>query len=912
MAIQLSVTAIWGIGAGGAVFVILAILGVVFFWLRRKHKALLTTINRDTERPRAHLSITDEDVMRMPGTRRVRPSPYNQRSGWIPVSSRENVAKRRFAPNPADIDPTTGLPPWPVRFPRNLKKTQSSPVVRVPLAALSPITERSTNNTATSPNLSKIANGDAGNQEESTNGILEGGERLDGGPDPDLSPYQLKPRPLFHGQQRSFSHGTLTGLSEDSKSKVSAHIVSESAENRGMKVARMRRSASLCSQQPGQAPTIPIPPLPFQLAANRRSRRVQVQPHTSPQRISGMSLLSGDTSLLDEMTLRRFSQADTDFTSISLTSPPESTSTNIGLGISDGSQSKWNFSTVDRAARPQLSQQHSFRASIHNSLPRSASSGLSMSLLDHNSPNAKILPSATKSTLVIPGKVARGPSQRRKIPQGSPLNTMNVFKVSEEMNPKRASTSILQVVSGNQGSPAKNPWTDRPTSIATEDPFRWDPKTSMQPGKPSAMKKATRQRHKRQSCVRISNIPLVIPSNYPPPFQPNRQPSISPLTSPLPSLFLNQKHPPHGVHPSSSTTARPPSTSTFNPQLPKGIRSSTTTTKTTSTSENNAYSPTFSMIPLYEPPSPTSSSSTSTTASLASTPTHNPSLSRPAQNPNRHRAIFPSTHGSHWPPLLSSSITPSDPPTNFAGPDLCTKHESQAVTPTSATAGRGSRPTSFLFSFPDPPLLPPARDPSHTLLSHNHPSNIPPPTHNRRSSSPKRISPIRGPRPFPSPTRQAPSTSPTRSRIQKPSSPSPRSPRTRPSRGTSPAKSPSLTRHSRHSTAPQKLDLLRISIMELRRMNSEAQGWEGKREGKGHGRYLDLGDGDGDVVEDGEGNDVEGKGGREGESGRRKVRGPREMRTPRKGDGGVGVGGREGKGKETPGSLYDAGGFLVD
>lgn len=95
-------------------------------------------------------------------------------------------------------------------------------------------------------------------------------------------------------------------------------------------------------------------------------------------------------------------------------------------------------------------------------------------------------------------------------------------------------------------------------------------------------------------------------------------------------------------------------------------------------------------------------------------------------------------------------------------------------------------------------------------------------------------------------------------------------------------------------------------------MNSEAQGWEGKREGKGHGRYLDLGDGDGDVVEDGEGNDVEGKGGREGESGRRKVRGPREMRTPRKGDGGVGVGGREGKGKETPGSLYDAGGFLVD
>ncbi|KAL8934174.1 MAG: hypothetical protein Q9211_005370, partial [Gyalolechia sp. 1 TL-2023] len=607
MASQLSVTAIWGIGAGGAVFVILAIVGVFFLCLRRKHKALLTTINRDTERPRAHLSITDEDVLRMPGTRRVRPSPYSQQSGWMPVSSRENVAKRGFVPNPADVDPTTGLPPWPVRFPRNLKKTQSSPMVRVPLAALSPITERSTNNTATSPGLVDIANANAENHERSTDDTVKGGEKLIGGPNHDISPCQLKPRPLFHGQQRSFSHSTLTGLSEESKSKASAQAVSGSTDNWAMDAARMRRSASLCSQQPGQAPTIPIPPLPFELPVNRRSGRVQAQPEASPRRISGMSLLSGDTSLLDEITLRGLSQADTDFTSISLTSPPGSTSTNIGLGISNGSQSKWNFSRIDRAAsplsaakkrsiRPQLNQQNSFRACIQNSLPRSASSGLSMSLLDHNSPNAKVLPSATRSTLVIRGKVARGSSQHRKIPQGSPLNTMNVFKISEDMNLKRASTSILQVVSGNQGSPAKNPWTSRPTSIATEDPFRWDPKTSMQAGKPSAMKKATHQRHKRQSCVRISNIPVVIPSKYPSPFKhANHQPSISPLTSPLPSLFLNQKSAHNGAHASSSTTIHPPSTSTFEPQLPKGIRSSRTTT---TSSENNPYSPTFSMIPL--------------------------------------------------------------------------------------------------------------------------------------------------------------------------------------------------------------------------------------------------------------------------------------------------------------------------
>ncbi|KAI4182682.1 MAG: hypothetical protein L6R41_005826 [Letrouitia leprolyta] len=776
MVIQLSVTAIWGIGAAGAVVFILAIAGIIFLCLRKKHKTLLTAINRDTERPRAHMSITDEDVLRMPGMRRVRPSPYGQQSGWIPVSSRENVVKRGLAPNPADIDPTTGLPPWPVRFPRNLKKTQSSPMVRVPLTALSPITERSTNNTAISPSLSKIVTGDAENHEPSIKDIVKVDDGKIDGPDSDTSPYPLKPKPLFHGQPRSFSHGTLTGLSEESKFKDSAQDVSKRTENQGMEVVRLRRSASLCGQQPGQAPTIPVPPLPFELLANRRSRRMQAHPDASPQRMSGMSLLSGDTSLLDEMTLRGFSQADTNLTSINMASPSGSIATNVGLGISNGSQSKWNFSRIDRAAsqlsatkahniRPQLNQQHSIRASIHNSIPRSASSGLSMSLLDHNSPNAKVLPSATGTTLAIPGKVGRGPSQRARIPQGSPLNTMNVFKISEDMNPKRASTSILQIVSGNQGSPIKNLWTDRPTSIATEDPFRWDPKTSMQPGKkPSAMKKSTYQRHKRQSCVRISNIPVVIPSKCPSSFtsKNNRQqPFISPLTSPLPVLFRNQnQNYPTRNSQLSAPAPPPPSTATFNPQLPKGIRTSTTTTSSTDYYNNNTYSPTFSMIPLYEPPSPTLSDSS--TSSLASTPTHNPSLTRPARHPNRRRAIFPSTHGSHhWPPLLSSSITPSDPPSNIPGVEYSRKRTSLATPPkskaphpveekgiankekdTQQNEEDNSRPSSSLFSFPDPPIFPPERDPSHVLSPNGILSKKSAPTgRHPRPPPPKRISP---------------------------------------------------------------------------------------------------------------------------------------------------------------------------
>ncbi|KAL9594986.1 MAG: hypothetical protein Q9219_006714 [cf. Caloplaca sp. 3 TL-2023] len=853
MTIALSDTAIWGIGIGGSALVIIACAGLIILWLRKKHTALLATTNRDTERSRAHLSITDEDVMRMPGTRRIRPSPYNQESGWVPISSRENVAKRGLAPNPADVDPITGLPPWPVRIPRRLKKTQSSPVVRVPLAALSPITERSTNNAATSPSLSKIASSDVENQK----GIVKDADRTDGNPAPDASPGPLTPKPLFHGQPRSLSHGTLTGLSEKSNFTESVGMVSDKVVFPGMEGAQLRRSSSLCSRRPGQPPSIPVPPLPFDLPANRRQQPGMSPSDASPQRISGMSLLSGDTSLLDEMVSRGFSQADTDLTSINLTSPPASASPNHGLGISVGN-SKWNFSRVDRAAsplstakarnvRPQISQQHSFRASIHNSLPRSASSGLSMSLLDHNSPNPKAFANLAKANLDAPGKIKRERSQRSRVPQGSPLSKVNVFKISEEMKSKRASTSILQVVSGNQVSPVKNPWTDRPISIATEDPFRWSPKSSMQPGKPSAMKKTGHQRQKHPSCVRISNIPTIIPSQQHLSAglrSETRQPTISPLLKPI-----TNKHP-------ARTSIRPPSTSTFNPQLPKGIRSTPNSKTTTQPNNHNddtvnhPYSPTFSMIPLYEPPpSPTSSSS-----SIASTPTRNPSLSRPpARNhPNRRHAIFPSANGKHWPPLLSSSITPTDPPTEVAAEagkattaeaatrtDINEEQEQEQEEDASPSSYPPPTPSSLFLSdsFPSPPIpqsqqqppppsFPLFSPPQQPHASHHPPttsfppripSPIKPTTTATTTTTKPRSSPLRGPRPLP------------RTRILKP--PPTFSPTQRSS-----IRSRSRSR-SRSGSPNTKLDMLRRSIVELRRMNSEVRHSSSVAEGE----YLSLG-----------------------------------------------------------------------
>ncbi|KAL8724022.1 MAG: hypothetical protein Q9181_007020, partial [Wetmoreana brouardii] len=511
MPIELSIGAILGICVGGAACVLLIGTSLVVLCLRRKHKALVASRNDGTGRqPRAHLSITDEDVFRMPGMRRLQPSPYGHPAGWEPISSGESIAKRGFAPNPADIDPSTGAPPWTVRNSRRINKPVAKPLIRKPSGALSPITERSINNTATSPSLSTAALSDAGTKEAVTNNVVKGVYQPSGRPNFDVSPPgHLKPKPLFHGQPRSLSQGALI--------KSSQSFEPGDVPLQDLQAIRMPRSSSLCSQPSGQAPTIPVPPLPFELPIKKKVQPMTSPSHMSPQRVSGMSLLSGDTSVLNEPLSRGFSETETDFTSISLSSPAAWRSTPIGLGISDGSNAKWNFSRIDRSAspisvskardiRPPLSQQQSFRASIHNNLPRNASSGLSMSLLDRSFPTPEAARESTKPGLEIPGDNRRKPSRRSKVPQASPLSGKNVFQTSQDKKAKRASTSVLKVVSGNQTSPIKDPWIDRPISIATEDPFRWNPKSSMQPSKPSAMKTGA-QRHKRQSCVRISNIP---------------------------------------------------------------------------------------------------------------------------------------------------------------------------------------------------------------------------------------------------------------------------------------------------------------------------------------------------------------------------------------------------------------------
>ncbi|KAI4214302.1 MAG: hypothetical protein LQ351_003055 [Letrouitia transgressa] len=802
MAIKLSVAAIWGIGAAGVAVVVFAIAAFIVFFLRRRHRALVSRSSSKLTTRRAHMSITDEDVARMPGMKRLRSStrlPYKQQAGWNPISSRENVTKKTLIPNPADIDPVTHVPPWPTRVPRGLKKPTSTPLVRMPAAALSPITERSTIATATSPNSSAAVSAEDGKRQSTKGEVVGGLYKPKGAPDVDISPTAaLKPKPLFHGQQRSFSHGMLSKTADETIKKAApANRASQEARADGLQVIKMPRSTSLGSQPGSQPPSFPVPPLPMHLPTKRTSQTVSAAAETSPRRISGYSLLSGDTSVLDQTLSNAFSQAETDFTSVCLTSP---SSAPLGLGIFNSSSATRNFSRPDRFAcpssgpkakdlRPQLNSQKSFRASIHSNPAEDVNSRLSTSLLEQSSRDISSM--STYDKQAMKGSAAGTTCYPGLSPLSLPRRT-NVFQVNNERKSKLASASVLQAVSGNQRSPFKNPWNDRPNSIATEDPFRWDPKTSMQPGKPSAMKGGAR-RHKRQSCVRIFETPIIIPSesahnakeDAPPVSDLSRLHPSPPATAELPGPF------PSSSLLSTASSTHPPSFPSFSPLLSSPLDLSPR-------SPRSPYSPTLHILPHYRTRTPSIISFSTSTSPTPSTPTRNPSIDRQSHrhsgpagaNPNRRRPIiFANQTQPVW-PLLSSRITPEDPPSSLQ-PALALAQQ-----PVSK-AEDISRPTSwrFSFQFPDPPSF-----------------TLPPP------------------------------------QLQVPSRPStsPRGPRGQPTSAMSGGKAFASRRTSVVAKAKARerererarANGLRKSVQELRRMNSDVS-YTG--EGFGHQRYLSLG-----------------------------------------------------------------------
>lgn len=868
--------------------IILVVLG-----LRRKHKRLLSEINSEInsagERrlsgsrtsPSAILSITDEDVARMPGTRasihRSPPTLYNRNSLYTPMASRESLPQRTYIPKARANDRDEherGAPQqsWPL--PRRMTRADGTPLVKLPSLTLTPVTEKS-NFGLPSPSSKDIGKpADTPRKDEmASSGILDLNRKDGDVTKASVSP-DLAPKPLSHGQQRSTSYGIIAELADGSRTEPRAV----------RRTSQVPRSKSMYSQEPGLAPSQPLPPLPLTITKHFPRVRSLEQ---SIRRASGGSLFSEQTSILDDNCSKAFSQGGTDFTSITLASSPMPASTPKGPRPYEGNHVVWDSTYVEGRAspigvakqmsfRPQLNTQRSFRASVQESLPRSQSSGLSLSMSLHGPSRAESRaslakdPSSThsKSRVTIP-RSAEKRKAKRGISPSSPLRHTTDFTIHDDTKSKRTSTSTLHEISGNEGSPIPSPWDKRPRSLATSHPLEWDVE-SLSEVKPSTARdraSGNEQRHR----IGVSDAAVIAPSPVKPLAFDERE-------------ELAQGNPHFNNHSwetgPKQITFRPPSRQDFDFALQTNLGLSRATSRITN--NNSPFSPTQFMVNLYR-------EDNNSQDFEEETPTRKPSSRKPpSTHPNRRKTIFDDPTPTVWPLATPPRPEPHPDPSKRTHDTTTTTNYSsrQSLQSTSQDSNNpDSRPTSFLLNFPCPT------------------------TAIRRG--PK--TPIRGPRPAPfryiSPT----------------------------SRRRSPIRNSGVGKQQQRGGSPGKD--LRRSVAALRRMNSEvvsSRTSRGRRS-REHKRYLSIGDGSavfetgqqqqqgsrrgsripfpqgwtksGADDDDDDGSD---DGGLRRADEKENLTGPRDMRgkaelTPTGKDGGNGV-----VKKSPSGSMYDRDGFLKE
>lgn len=689
----------------------------VILILRRRHRrALLSMNNTSVQRlsgfPGGNISMADAEIPTFPQNRALLRSstrmPHGYPTSYAAISSSDSLPRRQFktpgalTSNPTTPDTNAHQQSWPL--PRRL--TRSS-ITMIPLAKMKG--NGVVNDTERYRHLPR------------SNTEPRSSYRVaipTGSPLSEVSPNAaLRPKPLSITKKRSVSYSTLPTSMTEARIKARLQVADpKRIETESLHPPRITRTFStrLCTRQAGLAPTQPVPPLPLNVVP----RSFQSIRNPTENRGSEHSLLSGDTSILNDGFTKCFSQAETDLTSLSMVSPHDSGFTESGLR--DNKTFKWDSGDLTRAAdpidalkqarlRPQLQTEHSFHASIQQHLPRSASSGLSVSLLD-------LLPSRNTSSTTLnkdgsPLKVlkeARGlakkaPPKRAPTPS-SPLNRKSMFEIHEDSMNKLSST-IRQDVSGNvlfgschigeaRHSPMHGRINPRPLSIATSDPLQYESGTALSNSKAVNLK-GREIGHKRQNCVRISNIPIIIPSPG--------------------GLLSTTEEPEEPTRRKTGSVCKVSNGANNSPPPPRPVFAPILTTPTPAPRASRlSMQPSYSLLNLHNP-SPRSS-----TPSPPSTPTRRPSGSwSSARHSNRKKPIFDVPASAQF-----TFTTPEKPPPLPSMPQLRPAADIsldpailstlQACKDPSSSAERKilePRPSSTLFPFPSPPHPPRAGGP---------------------------------------------------------------------------------------------------------------------------------------------------------------------------------------------------------
>ena len=717
--------------------------------LRLKYKRLPQLTNEILERRSScysggHFSFTDADFARTPGTRaklhRSINSPYsNPRSNWASIPSCDNLPRRAALARSTKAllvdevrnDPDLEGPRWPV--PPRLKRTNAIPLSTIRTASSIKLTEKLPNHAEISTVKLQVQDPVSAEKctDHKTDPKMVG--RL-GKLTVDISPeVTIKPKPLFYSKQRSSSTGVITQNAEGNNKSASAnnlpgtqaHLKSSFGQN-----PSLPRSSSLFTQQPGQAPSIPMPQLP--LAVYTKIQNIKGAREIGIKRPSDISFISKYTSTLHDRTSIAFSHTDTDLTSVSLQSPIASSSAAVGLGT-DLEGGIWETSSKllgTQGLCTQMSSQQSLGMSIQQSLPRDSSSGLRFSMYDYNHPRDES--STTLSKDMSPNRNIKAPASvdRRSLGSGLPSSRSIDMKEYESAQTQRASLSISKTISGNEGSPLK--WQSRPSSVAIGGTFQLDPDVSAQPSESSAWKDVERK-HQQQSCIRLSYLPAVVSPGTTSPRMAEEY-EIVPHDPPIPGLLRQTLI-------SNEAMSRPSSKASFSSQF-----QTLSSRHSFAGKLEGADSPTGSIMSLYK------HNDTSSSDSIVSTPTRKPTGRNPSTihpGNNRISALL----GLR---TCDPELAPNLPLFPLAIPPLSPNH--------AETSPPSSKHSSLQLFEPFKPL--------------NHASWRKTPLHGPRTPPRRFRSQARR-----SPTRQllikrSPSRSPPRGGVEKPQSPSP-SPRSR-------------------------------------------------------------------------------------------------------------------------------------
>ena len=598
--------------------------------LRLKHKRLPALACEVAERRSSrysggHFSFTDADFARTPGTRAKLlhsiNSPYSSpRHDWAPITSCDNFPRRAAPPRVSKAlvvdevghDANAQSPRWPV--PPRLKRTNAIPLSTIKPSSSVQLAKRPAKHAEPPPNKTLVPNPVQKSAEEHIEDdadacVAQSQDMLSVEVSPEAT---TKPKPLFYGNQRSISTGVIVQNPRTAPAD-SLQATEEPSQTSLMRRLSLPRSSSLFAQQPGQAPSIPMPDLPPDISM--KIHKIQSPMKVGIKRPSDINLASEYTSAPDEGASRTFWRTNTGFTSLNIQSPVASGFAPIGLDIDD-ERGLWEEKTSHflgaQGPCTQMDSQQSLGESIQHSLPRDNSSGLRFSMYDHSlsrneSSTTLCKDMSPKLNLRAPGSADRRSLGKQALSLGLHPSCSVDIKDHGKSRTQRASTSILKDVTGNEGSPLR--WRSRPSSIVTSDLIQFDPDVATQLVKSSSVENGIKK-HKHQSSVRLSNFPVV-------PLGPifpimGKELKVTPVDSPIPGLFTQTSV-------SNQTPSRPPSRATFSHQLDISRSCHSFAGKA-----ENPDPPTMSVMDLYENEDDSSSDC------IASTPTRKPSGRNPS------------------------------------------------------------------------------------------------------------------------------------------------------------------------------------------------------------------------------------------------------------------------------------------